>query len=112
MAGDTRQPGAGGEGGVFGSLDPKLTIYALANGMDLVKSGTARSLEWYRDGMDRGILLEAGDDGKVSVTSRAWRTSAPDAARSIPQGEAVAPEALLAGLSDILQRALDAANRL
>ena len=58
-----------GEGGAFGVLDPRLTIYALANGMDLAKETTARRLEWYYEGSERGIAIEATDQGTVVITA-------------------------------------------
>lgn len=112
MVAGQQQPMDGGSGGVFDRLDPKLTIYALANGMDLVKDAGTRSLEWYRDGLERGILIEAEADGGLSVTSRAWKTHEPGTAHSSPQRQGMAVEALVQELSDILQEALEAANAL
>ena len=98
--------------GPFGEVDPKLTIYALANGMDLVRDGGTRRLEWHRDGRERGILLEATPEGTLRVTAQSWSQDDDSAALTLPQGPAHAPEALARNLSAILGQALDAANGL
>jgi len=110
MAGDERHWGATGDAGPFAILDATLNIYALANGMDLVKEPTARRLGWYRDGMERGIVLEADADGALTVTALCWKTSDPSTARSAPQREAMRPEDLAVELSTVLEAALEAAN--
>lgn len=112
MAGDQRHWGAGGDAGPFEVLDATLNIYALANGMDLVKEPTTRRLGWYRDGMERGIVLEADADGALTVTALSWRTSDPSTARRAPQRESMPPEELANELSTILEAALEAANAL
>ena len=98
--------------GTFAVVDPKLTIYALANGMDLVKDAQTRRLEWYRDGRERGIHLEATTEGAVLVTVQAWSRGDASSATTGPQGPPHAPEALARNLSAILGQALDAANGL
>lgn len=106
-----RRQGNGG-GGPFEVLDPKLNIYALANGMDLTKEPSSRLLGWYRDGLERGILLESGPDGTVSVTALCWKTNDLASTRRAPHREAVSAEALAADLSVVLESALQAANSL
>ena len=61
------------DGGGFSILDPKLTIFALANGMDLEKAPSTRKLTWFRDGLERGLLLSASADGQISVMALAWK---------------------------------------
>jgi hypothetical protein len=87
-------------GGPFDGIDPKLTIFALANGMDLDKNGEFRRLAWYRDGHDRGILLTAGADVTISVTAQAWRSGDDTSLRS----DRV--------LTSLLEKGLEAANAL
>jgi len=97
---------------LFGAVDPKLTIYALANGMDLVKDEGVRRLEWYRDGRERGVLIEATGDGTLRVTAQAWSQDDESGSVTLPQGPPHAPEALARKLSAVLEQALDAANGL
>ncbi len=98
--------------GPFGELDPKLNIFALANGMDLVKEGGSRRLGWYREGLERGILLEAHPDGTLDVTALCWKTHDLPSARRAPQREGVSADSLVAELSALLGSALEAANAL
>lgn len=112
MAADPRQRHGSGGGGPFEVLDPKLNIFALANGMDLTKEPSSRLLGWYREGLERGILLESGPDGTITVTALCWKTNHLPAARRATHREAVAPEALAAELSAVLESALESANTL
>ncbi len=112
MAADQRRAGVGGEEGPFGVLDGKLNIYALANGMDLIKEPGRRRLGWYREGMERAIDVEPSGDGTMSVTALCWKTNDPSTERRAPQRERVPPEDLAAELSAILEAALEAANAL
>jgi len=98
--------------GPFGVVDPRLTIYALANGMDLVKDEGTRRLEWYRDGRERGILVEATDGGTLRVTAQAWSREDASSMAALPQGPPHAPEALAKNIAAILEQALEAANGL
>lgn len=109
MTADRREEEADG---TFGVLDPKLTIYALANGMDLLKEGDARRLEWYREGSDRGILIERAGDGSVSIHAVTWKRSDPSSERRLQHHAGIASEELAASLSKFLDSALDAANEL
>jgi hypothetical protein len=112
MAADQRQPGVGGMGGPFEVLDATLNIYALANGMDLVKEPGRRTLGWYREGLERGILIEASGTGALSVSAACWKTSDPSVRRTAPQHEAILPDHLASHLSATLEAALEAANGL
>jgi hypothetical protein len=109
MAGE-RERGAAGAS-AFDGVDPRLTIYALANGMDLVKDEAFRRLEWYRDGMDRGIRVSVTPAGTLEVTALVW-SGDPEGARTAPVGDAVAPDELAHRLSGILDGAAEAANAL
>ena len=62
------------EGAAFETLDPRLTVYALANGMDLAKGPGYRRLEWFTEGLERGIMIEAQSDGSLSVDVLCWKT--------------------------------------
>ncbi|MCG6957165.1 MAG: hypothetical protein LJF04_14345 [Gemmatimonadetes bacterium] len=99
-------------GGPFDGIDPKLTIFALANGMDLEKNGEVRRLAWYRDGHDRGILLTVSEDGTISVKAQAWSRGDDTSLKSAPVGEALEPDELGRALTSLLEKGLDAANAL
>jgi hypothetical protein len=70
MTGDLERSGYGGS--PFRDADASFNMYALANGMDLVKADKLRRFEWYRDGMDRGILVSISADDLLEVTAMAW----------------------------------------
>ena len=95
----------------FDGVDSRLTIYALANGMDLIKDEGFRRLEWYRDGMDRGILVSATPAGALEVAVLVWSGN-PDGARSAPVGDAMSAADLAARISTVLDGATEAANAL
>lgn len=106
--GRARDPGAE----AFGKLDARLNIYALANGMDLVRGPTVRRLEWHKERLERGILLEADDGGRIGLFALAWNFGDPASVRRVKVGESLDPDALERDLSDLLQRTLDAADAL
>jgi hypothetical protein len=97
--------------GEFGTVDAKLTVYALANGMDLIKGEDFRRLEWYLDGMDRGILVSVTSTGAIEVSAMAWSGDVA-AARSEGVIDAIAPEDLVADLTGVLGGAIERANAL
>jgi len=112
MTADGRDREGGAGVGPFEGIDPKLTIFALANGMDLEKNGGSRRLTWYRDGHDRGILLAAGADGAISVTAQAWKRGDDASLRHTPIGESLEPATLAEKLTSILENGLETANSL
>jgi hypothetical protein len=113
MTADDRNAVAGDDGGAtFEDLGPKLTIYALANGMDLKKQAAVRRLEWYHDGQERGIAIEATGSGTVSIRALAWTRNTPGAERSHSYRSAVPAEELGKDLSTILEGGMVAANTL
>ena len=97
-------------------LDPDLTIFALANGLDLERESQGapcRILVWYREGLERSIRIDpAGDDAaSVRIHARSGRSSAPgevhrDLRPATPIGE------LTADLRKLLAEALERANGL
>ncbi len=99
--------------GPFDMVDPKLTIFALANGMDLLKDDAGeRQLTWYRDGRERGILITPGAAGSLTLTATAWMTNKPETRTTKVVRESVDPAALSAALSQTLDEVLNAANEL
>ena len=112
MTVDGREGNEGVGAGPFDGIDPKLTIYALANGMDLNKNGGVRRLEWYRDGHERGILLTADSAGAISIVAQAWKRGDETSLRRTPIAEHLGTEELGRSLSSHLERGLEAANAL
>jgi len=92
----------------FEAIDPKLTMFALANGMDLSKGGDYRRLEWFSEGLERGILLRPTDDGDFAVDVMAWRNGRPDEVTVGNADEGVPPDAV----TSVLTEAINAANTL
>ena len=71
--GDTAGPGGEGREARLADVDPELNIFALANGMDLFRNRARpaeRTLEWYREGLDRRIHLLAEEDPSGGVRCR------------------------------------------
>ena len=56
-----------GDAGLFDAIDPKLTVFALANGMDLKKGDDHRRVEWFTEGFERGILIEVDAPGSFRL---------------------------------------------
>ena len=96
------------DGGPFEAIDPKLTVFALANGMDLAKEERSRQLSWFTEGLERGLRIELGTGDSFVVTALAWRFNAPDHATDAR----VSDDVRLADLTATLERAIDAANAL
>lgn len=97
----------------FEAVDPKLTIYALANGMDLLKDPPGeRCLHWYRDGRERGVVITVEPDGSLSLAAAAWMIRAPEGRETHPVRSGVRPAEMSDRLSDTLAEVVDAANRL
>ena len=97
--------------GKFEAVDAKLTVYALANGMDLIKGEGFRRLEWYLDRMDRGILVSVTPAGALEVTAMAWSGDV-ETARKETVGDPILSEDLVAELTAALDNAIDKANAL
>ena len=112
MTVDGRDRNEGVGAGAFDSIDPKLTIFALANGMDLNKNGGVRRLEWYRDGHERGILLTADSGGAISIVAQAWKRGDETSLRRTPIAERLGAEELTRDLSSHLEHGIEAANSL
>ena len=96
------------DGGPFGAIDPKLTVFALANGMDLAKDEGSRQLAWFTEGLERGLRIEVTAADSFVVTAMAWRINAPDDASESLVGDDVATD----DLTGTLERAIEAANAL
>ena len=92
----------------FEAIDPKLTMFALANGMDLSKGEDYRRLEWFSEGLERGILIRPDGDGGFDVDVVAWRNGRPDELR----GESAESGTAADDISPVLAAAIDTANAL
>jgi len=110
MGGATQHPAE--RGGPFDPVDATLTVFALANGMDLVREPSARRLEWYLDEADRGILLAAGPDGGLAVSALAWDREQPQVPPRVRTLEPLPGFPSPRGLTAALALALKAANAL
>ena len=103
---------ATGRGDPLDALDATLTMFALANGMDLVRGPSTRRLEWYRDGRDRGILLEARPDGGLAASALAWNREEPGVAPRSKRLDPLPPALPSPTLTAALEEGLRAANEI
>ncbi len=92
----------------FEAIDPKLNVFALANGMDLIKGPDFRRLEWFTEGLERGILIESDGDGALRLGVLSWPTGSTEISARAAAGEGLSGEELITSL----QTAIDAANKL
>ncbi|MEJ2203892.1 MAG: hypothetical protein P8170_07265 [Gemmatimonadota bacterium] len=111
MVQGTDRPDVGGDS-FFRILDPRLNIFALANGMDLEKGGGVRRLTWFRDGSERGIRLTESPDGIVSITPQAWRPGHEDSERRSAAATELAEADLAREIGPVLEQAVEVANNL
>ncbi len=96
------------DGGHFDGIDPNLTVFALANGLDLAKAEGHRRLEWFSEGLERGIVIETGPGGGFDVHVLTWRSG-----RTESRTERTVAEGLSAAdLRSMLSDAIDTANGL
>ncbi len=101
-----------GDRGLFTAIDAKLNMFALANGMDLLKGDADRRLEWFTDGMERGIVIEAataGSAGSFRVRVISWPTGS---AESISDASDIGDSLSAEEITTVLADAIDVANRL
>lgn len=95
-------------GGRFEGIDSNLTVFALANGLDLVRGEDRRRLEWFSEGLERGVLIEAVDGG-FRVLALTWRSSNPELRSEHRVAEALAADELRAALAGAIDTANDLA---
>ncbi len=95
-------------GDPFDAVDPQLTVFALANGMDRTTAAASRRFEWFAEGLERGILIEVEPGGAFRIDVLSWATGSEDATSRVTFGEGIGPADLVASLS----AAIDAANGL
>ncbi len=96
------------DGDAFTAIDPKLTVFALANGVDLAKGERYRRLEWFADGFERGILLATDGSGSYRVSVLKWKSGSAEEASPEPFRDGVAA----GDVTGILDDAIEAANAL
>lgn len=93
----------------FDGIDPKLNMYALANGMDLAKEPRQRRLEWFTEGLERAIVIEAeSDDGVFRVGVVSWRTGTDEIVASASVGGGLSATDVMV----LLDPAIETANAL
>jgi hypothetical protein len=90
------------------TIDPTLTMFALAHGMDLSRGDGYRRLKWFSDGLERGILIRPADEGTLAVDVMAWRNGALD---TLTGGSATDPTSV-DEIAEVLKGAIDVANTL
>lgn len=100
--------GTAGDEGRFEAIDANLTVFALANGLDLAKSEGHRRLEWFSDRLERGIVIEAGRDGGYDVRVLTWRSGHAEERTE----QSVAEGLSASDLRSALPGAIDTANGL
>lgn len=99
--------------GPFEVVGPKLNVFALANGMDLAKDDPGRRvLSWYREGLERGIVIEADASGALAIAAAAWKTNDEASRVSAPVRDGMSDEELANSLGTVLEAAMEAANKL
>ncbi|NIQ57576.1 MAG: hypothetical protein GWN71_30560, partial [Gammaproteobacteria bacterium] len=64
-----------GGGGHFDGIDSNLTVFALANGLDLAKGDGFRRFEWFSEGLERSIVVETDGADAFLVRIMSWRSS-------------------------------------
>ena len=94
-------------GGPFAEIDPKLTVFALANGVDLSKAEEHRRLEWFAEGFERGILIASDAEGAFGLALFKWKTGAEPGEPNVFRSGVDAVE-----LVRLLDAAVGAANEL
>ena len=102
----------------FLDLDPKLNVYCLANGLDLLKNHSGfpdRTLEWYSDGMERraSVVAEPGSPARFTLWADASRKQdgTPLAVR-LPVGEPIDLDQLRDGLIELLEGVIAHSDRI
>lgn len=97
--------GTQSSGDRFDDVDSNLTVFALANGTDLVKGEGHRRLEWFSEGLERGIVIEAKEDGRFDVTALTWRARSARRRTEMSVGESVPASELRSTLADAIHMA-------
>lgn len=92
-------------GGRFDGIDSNLTVFALANGLDLAKGEDHRRLEWFSEGLERGIVLSADDGGGFDVHVVSWRSGSPEHRVEAPVAEGLSADEVRDALSDAIETA-------
>jgi len=95
-------------GGLFDAIDPRLNVFALANGMDLLKGDGYRRLEWFTEGLERAIVIEAGSTESFHVRVVSWRTGSTEVLGEAELGDDLSGKEV----GSVLDTAIDAANGL
>lgn len=104
---DGADSGAGGRG-PFDAIDAQLNVFALANGTDLSKGDGYRRLEWFTEGFERAILIEAEENGAFRMSVLSWKTGAAEERTASALGDGLSDEDVRTALAG----AIDAANAL
>jgi hypothetical protein len=103
MSHETHHPESGG--GRLDGIDPRLNVFALANGMDLSKGPGFRRLEWFTEGKERGILIESDGDGSFKAKAITWSTGSDEIRDSAEIGDRLSAEELVKCLGQAIETA-------
>lgn len=89
----------------FEVIDPKLNVFALANGMDLGRGAQYRRLEWFTEGFERGILIEQDTQGAFRLEVLSWPTGSEEIRSRTEVAAGLSPEALIQALEPAIETA-------
>lgn len=92
----------------FAEIDPRLNVFALANGMDISKGEGYRRLQWFSEERERAILIEVEDDDTYEIHILSWPADDPDDRKQSRLGNGLNVRDLFVALAG----AIDAANGL
>ena len=114
----TETGGAGGDEAPLLEIDARLNVYALANGLDLLKNASGapdRTLEWYRDGMERRIRIVATGGAPAPLALRAGAARSRGGRRRetwVPVRDGITPGEIMDDPTGILEDAIRRADAL
>lgn len=96
-------------------IDSELNIFALANGVDLLRNVSDdpdRILEWYREGMERRIVIRASGSGRYAITVSASRGRGGEARMTTRSLAEITAADLRNDLRQFLSDGIERANEL
>ena len=89
----------------FDGIDSNLTVFALANGLDLSKGDGYRRLEWFSEGLERCVVIDGDGADRFALRAMTWRTSRPEARTEERVADGLSSDEVRGALSDAIDRA-------
>jgi hypothetical protein len=89
----------------FEAIDPTLTMFALAHGMDLSKGEDYRRLGWFSEGLERGILIRPAEGRAFDIDIMAWRNGQPEHVTGQSAAQGTTAELLTSVLAETIETA-------